>query len=52
MVLTTPGIPGKLLEFQNILPGAWKTPVKTDNFPELLENSLTQLKGLVQKWHK
>ena len=28
MVLTTPWIPGKLLEFWNFLPGPWKTPEK------------------------
>ena len=37
MVLTTPGIPGKLLEFWNFLLGPWKTLGKTDNFLVFLE---------------
>ena len=40
MVLTTPGIPWKILEIKIFFPGPWKTPWKTDNFPVLLENSL------------
>ena len=36
-MLTTPGIRGKLLGFGNFLPGSWKTPGKTYNFPLHLE---------------
>ena len=39
MVLITPGIPGKLLEFCNFLPGPWKNHGGTDNFLVLLENA-------------
>ena len=39
IVLTTPGNPEKLLEFWKFPPGPWKTPGKTDNFLEHLENS-------------
>ena len=53
MVLTTPGIPGKLLEFWNVLSGPWKTPRITNDYFKLLENSWNFeifFQGLENSW--
>ena len=49
MVLTTPGIPGKLKEFWNFLPGPWKSLGKTDislyswNTPEIFWKNISSV---------